>query len=157
CFETAAQADPASVQGRLSLAAWYERERRLDDALAEVEACLARHSQNAQALCVKALVLHRKNCNTEAEALLRDLIKRDSSDPDVKVSSRHFLGLVLDQLGQYQEALRWIAESKNLLRQNANIVRMELDYDQADRRRRELLSTMTSETLRRWKADPAPG
>jgi Flp pilus assembly protein TadD len=156
CFERAAQADPGSVHGRLSLAAWYERERRLDNAWAAVEACLARHSQNAQALCLKALLLHRKNQNTEAEALLRDLIQRDSSDPNVKVSSRHLLGLVLDQLGQYAEALRWITESKNLLRQTANVGRMEQDYDQADRRRRELLSTMTPETLQRWKAEPAP-
>ncbi len=156
CFERAAQVDPNSVHGRLSLAAWYERERRLEDASESVEACLARHPQNAQALCLKALLFHRKNRNAEAETLLRDLIQRDSSDPNVKISSRHLLGLVLDQLGQYAEALRWIAESKNLLRQTANVARMEQDYDQADQQRRDLLLTLTPETLRGWKSEPPP-
>src|SRR5258708_18446115 len=32
CFQAAVAADPASLNARLSLAAWFERERRLDDA-----------------------------------------------------------------------------------------------------------------------------
>lgn len=156
CFERAVQADPSSVHGRLSLAAWYERERRLDDAFQEVEACLAKHPQNAQALCVKALLLHRKSRNPEAETLLRDLISGGSSDPNVKVSSRHLLGLVLDQLGQYAEALRWLGESKLLARQTANVTKMEQDFDRADLARRELLSKMTPATVRHWRAEPLP-
>jgi tetratricopeptide (TPR) repeat protein len=156
CFERAVQADPASAHAQLSLAAWYERERRLDDAWNSVETCLSRHPQNLQALCLKALLLHRKNQNSEAEALLRDLIKRDAADPNVRISSRHLLGLVLDQLGQYGEALRWIRESKNLLRQTANVARMEQDYDQADRYRRDLVAAITPHTLHRWRsASPA--
>jgi Flp pilus assembly protein TadD len=153
CFERAVQADPASVHARLSLAAWYERERRLADASGSVEACLAQHPKNPQALCVKALLLHRNQRNTEAETLLRDLIQRDPPAPDVKISSRHWLGVVLDQLGQYPEALRWLQESKSLLRQTANVAKMEQDYDQADRQRRELLAALTPETLRRWRTD----
>jgi Flp pilus assembly protein TadD len=157
CFERAVHADPSSVHARLSLAAWYERERRLDDAWESVEACLAQHAQNQQALCVKALLQHRKGQNTQAETLLRDLIKRDSSDPNVKISSRHSLGLVLDQLGQYGEALRWISESKSLLRQTADVARMQQDYDRADLQRRELLAALTPEMLCRWRAEsPAP-
>jgi hypothetical protein len=67
----------------------------LDDAWTSIEACLARHPQNQQALCVNALCLHRKNRNSEAEVLLRDIIKRDAPDVNVRVSSRHLLGLVL--------------------------------------------------------------
>ena len=158
CFERAAQADPSSVHAQLSLAAWYERERRWDDALQCVEACLAKHPQNAQALCLKGLLLHRKKQNGEAETLLRDLIRRDVGDANVKVNSRHLLGAVLDHLGQYAEALRWVCESKNLLRQTANVARMEQDYDRADRFRRELLAALTPEVVRRWRAEkPAPG
>lgn len=157
CFERAARADPASIHAQLSLAAWYERERRLDTAWDYVEACLAKHPQNPQALCLKALLLHRKKQNLEAEALLRELIQGNAGDANVKISSRHLLGTVLDQLGQYAEALRWIGESKKLLRQTANVARMEQDYDQADRYRRELLSALTPETIRRWRAQaPRP-
>jgi Flp pilus assembly protein TadD len=152
CFERAVQADPAAVHAQLSLAAWYERERRLDDAWNCVEACLTKHPRNPQALCLKALLLHRKKQNPEAEALLRDLIKGDSGDPNVKISSRHLLGTVLDQLGEYEEALRWICESKKLLTQTANVARMEQDYDRADRHRRELLCALTPERMQRWRA-----
>jgi tetratricopeptide (TPR) repeat protein len=156
CFERAVQADPASVEARLSLAAWYERERRLEDAWLSVEACLANHPQSTQALCLRAQLLHRKGLNMEAETLLRDLLKRDSPDPNVKISSRHLLASVLDQLGQYSEALQWLSESKRLLRQTANVTKMEEDYDRADRSRRELLGTMAPETVRRWRAEPSP-
>jgi tetratricopeptide (TPR) repeat protein len=153
CFERAVQADPSSVHARLSLAAWQERERRLDAAWESVEACLSRHPQNTQALCVKAQLLHRQNRNPEAEVLLREVIQRGSSDANVQISSRHLLGLVLDQLGQYGEALRWLGESKNLLRQTANVARMEVDYDRADRCRRQLLSALTPEILSRWRRE----
>lgn len=156
CFEGAVKADPSSAHARLSLAAWYERERRLDDAWVSAEACLAQHPQNQQVLCVKALLLHRKNLNSEAEVLLRDIIKRDAPDANVRVSSRHLLGLVLDQLGQFAEAIRWLCESKSVLRQTANVAKMERDYDQADRNRRALLGSLTTETLRRWREQAVP-
>jgi Flp pilus assembly protein TadD len=156
CFERAVQADGSSIDARLSLAAWYERERRLVDSWKSVEACLARHPQNPQALCLKALLLHRQSNNAEAETLLRDLVKRDAPDPNLKISSRHLLATVLDQLGQYSEALHWLCESKNILRQTANVAKMEQDYDRADRFRRELLAPMTTETVQRWRAQLPP-
>jgi len=153
CFERAVATDPSSIHAQLSLADWFERERRLDDAWECVEACLARHPQDAQILCVRALLLHRKGRSTEAETLLRDLIKRGSQDLNVKYSSRHQLALVLDALGEYAEALRWLVEAKAVLRQTANIAKMEQDYDRAARRRRELLVALTPETILRWRRE----
>ncbi len=153
CFEQAATAAPASIHAQLSLADWYERERRLDDAWHCIEACLARNPQNAQALCIKALLLHRRGQNGEAETLLRDLIKRGSPDANVNYSSRHQLAVVLDQMGQYVEALRWLDEAKGLLRQTTNIGKLEQEYDRAVRRRRELLATLTPATLQRWRQE----
>jgi Flp pilus assembly protein TadD len=149
-FERAVQADPSSVYAQLSLAAWYERERRLEDAWISVEAASARQPNNHQVLCFKALLLHRTRRDTEAETLLRDLVKRDVTDPNVKISSRHLLALVLDQLGQYKEAFHWLCESKTFLRQTANVAKMEQDYGQADLYRRELLATLKPDTVRQW-------
>jgi len=149
CFERAMAADPRSVHARLSLAAWYEREYRLDDAWTCVEGC----APNAQVACVRALLLHRQGRNSEAETVLRDIIKADSPDPNVKFSSRHLLGVVLEQQGQYAEAMRWLLQAKAAARQMANTAAMERDYDQADRRRRELLAALTSETVQRWRAE----
>src|SRR5256884_5614683 len=75
CFERAVAVEPNSVHARLTLAAWFERERRLDDAWECVEACIAQHPRHVQALCVRALLLQRKGRNSEAEAILRDLIR----------------------------------------------------------------------------------
>jgi Flp pilus assembly protein TadD len=149
CFERAVAADPSSSHARLSLAAWYEREHRLDDAGACVESC----APNAQVSCVRALLLHRKGRNTEAETLLRDVVKENSPDPNVKFSSRHLLGVVLDALGQHTEAIRWLVEAKALARKMANTEAMERDYDLADRRRRELLAGLTTQDIQRWREE----
>ncbi len=91
--------------------------------------------------------------NTEAETLLRDLIKGDSQDPNVKYSSRQLLGVVLDELGQYSEAIRWLCEAKAQARQMTSTTRMEADYDLADRRRRELLAALTPAAIQRWRQE----
>ena len=156
CFERAVQADPSSVQARLTLAAWYERERRMEEAFRTVEECLITHAGDPQARCVKALLLHRLKRHTEAEGLLRELVRCESQDLNVKISSRHLLAQVLDQLGQHKEAMQWLVESKQVLRATADVAKMERDYDQGDQHRRQLLAALTPDTLRRWKAEPPP-
>lgn len=155
CFEQAVAAAPHSLHAQLSLADWYERERRVDDAWHCVESCLAREPANAQVLCLKAQLLHRRGQNAEAEALLRDLIERRSADANVHYTSRHLLAVVLDQVGQYAEALRWLGEAKDCLRRTADIAKLEQEYDRSVRRRRELLAQLTPEMLGRWRAESA--
>ncbi len=153
CFERAVAADPSSVHAQLSLADWYERERRLDDACQCVEACLERHPQDPQVLCLKALLLHRRGSNPEAESLLRDLIKRGSSDANVTYSARQQLAAVLNELGRYAEALHWLQEAKAVIRRTADVAKLEADYDRADRRRWELLAALTPEMIQRWRRE----
>ncbi len=155
CFERAAAADPASVHASLSLAAWYERDRRLDEAWKCVEACLGRHPKDGRALYFKAFLLHRRGLNGEAETALRDLLNTGSLDSNVRQSANHLLGVVLDALGQYAEAMSWLGNAKNQLRQMTNTAALESAYDQVDRARRKLLAEMTSETLRRWREESA--
>ena len=155
CFERAAAADPASVHASLSLAAWYERDRRLDGAWKCVEACLGRHPKDGRALYFKAFLLHRRGLNGEAEAALRDLLNTGSPDPNVRQSANHLLGVVLDALGQYAEAMSWLGNAKKLLHQMTNTAALEAAYDQTDRARRKLLAEMTPETLRRWREESA--
>jgi len=154
-FEQAVAADPGSIQARISLAEWFERDRRLDEAWQAVEACLARHPRDAQAHYWRALLLHRQRKTTEAAAALRDLIQGNPPDPNVKSSARHLLAVVLDELGDYPGALQWLTEAKMLLRQSANVARLEQDYDRADARRRELLATLTPDSIRRWRSESA--
>lgn len=153
CFERAAAADVSSIPAQLSVADWFERERRLDDAWACVESCTARHPQNPEVLCVKALLLHRQGRNTEAETLLRDLIKTGLRDLNVAYAVRHQLAVVLDALGQYPDAMQQLHEAKSALRQTTNVAKMEQDYDRADQRRRELLAALKPETIRHWRQE----
>ena len=60
CFERAVAADPAFVDARISLAMWFEKERELPKARAEVESILVRHPSDDQARYFRALLLHRE-------------------------------------------------------------------------------------------------
>ena len=156
CFELAVAAAPSSAHAQINLALWHEKDRQLDKAWECMEACVAAHPQEGYAWYVKALLLHRKGFNTEAETLLRNLIKRDSPDPNVRVSSRYLLAEVLDEAGQYAEALRHLLDAKNSARRTVNAAQLEQDYDRATARRRELLAALTPGILQRWRQEAPP-
>jgi tetratricopeptide (TPR) repeat protein len=152
CYRRAVLADPGSSHARLSLAAWYERERRMDEAWNCVEESLAHTPKDPQALYFRAFLLHRKGMEREAETALRELVASNApQDAAVKHSIRHLLAMVLDELGQYDEAMRWLREAKTLLRQSVDAPALERIYDQTDRQRRELLKALTPETIHRWR------
>jgi tetratricopeptide (TPR) repeat protein len=155
CYEQAVAADPDDVNARISLAVWFEKERRLDEAWECVEAILARHPRDDQARYFRALLLHRKKKDPEAETALRDLIKDGPQYPYVKYAAPHLLGVVLDQLGQYEEAMRWLVKAKAQVRTITDIGLLERTYDEGDRRRRQLLADLTPEMIRRWRQEPA--
>lgn len=161
CFQRAVEADPSSTHARLSLAAWLERERRVDEASAQVDACLARHASDPSALYYRAFLLHRAGRHAEAEKLLRDLVLAHLPDPGVKISCFHLFGVVLDELGQFPEAMEWLLKAKALVRQTNNVAALENAYDKAVRQRRSLLAQLTPEMIRRWRqetqAQPMPG
>jgi tetratricopeptide (TPR) repeat protein len=152
CLERAAQIAPSSNHARLSWAAWLERERKLDQALEQTDACLARNPRDAAALYYRAFLLHRKGSATDAEARLRELIQGGAGDPSVKISCLHLLAVVLDDLGQYDEAMTWLLKAKALMRQHNDVAALEQTYEKAARRRRSLLSQLTPEMIRRWCA-----
>lgn len=154
CYERAVCVDPESVDARISLAVWFEKERRFEEAWENVERCLARYPRDDQARYFRAFLLHRQGRNLEAETSLRDLIRDDPGYPYVKYASRHLLGVVLDQLGQYAEAMRWLCESKALVRQLTDIGLLEREYDRAAARRSELARRVAPDMIRRWREEP---
>lgn len=153
CFEAAVEIDADSVHARLSLADWYEREHRLDDARAVVDDCTARHPENAQVRCFQSLLQQRGGQLAEAEKQLRELAATNSLDLNTKYSCRHQLAVVLDETGRHDEAWRWLGEAKQVLRQSANIPKLEQSYDLADRRRRQLLADLTPAMIRHWREE----
>lgn len=158
CYEKARAADPDSVDARINLAVWFEKERRLDEAWECVESCLAQHPKDDQARYFHAFLQHRRKNHQEAERELRQLVNDDPRYPYVKYASRHLLGVVLDQLGQYEEALRWLLEAKAQVRTITDTGALERSYDEADRSRRKLLANLDRETIDSWRdRQPDPG
>jgi tetratricopeptide (TPR) repeat protein len=157
CLEQAVALDPASVAAQLSLADWYERENNLGAAWERLEVCAHRYPEDPQVQCSMALLMHRRGQHDQAEHALRTLIARGSGDLNVKFSSRHQLGVVLDEMGQHEEALKWLAEAKSILRHSANIPKLEQTYDQSDRRRRQLLANLTPDMIPRWQSEAPSG
>jgi Flp pilus assembly protein TadD len=153
CCERAVALHPSSLPARTNLAVWLEIEHRLDDAWACIEVCVAQHPRDLLALYLRAFLLHRKGRNAEAETALRDLLKLDSPEPKMKYSIRHLLGVVLDQLGQYTEAIRWLREAKALVPLMSDTAAMQKLYDQKVSERRALLASLTPETIKCWRDD----
>ena len=154
CFEQAVAAEPDSVDARINLAVWFEKERRLDEAWENIAACLQKHPRDDQARYFRALLLHRKKHDAEAETALRDLIQDRPQYPYVKYAAPHLLGVVLDQLGQYDEAFRWLVTAKAQVRTITDTAALENAYDEGDRRRRVLLAGLTPEMIARWRQEP---
>jgi len=151
CFKKAVAADPSSLHARLNLAAWHERNGQVPEARASVEVCLRDHRQDERARYFHAFLLHREGRSDQAETHLRDLLKANPVDADVKISSSHLLGTVLDAAGQYDEALRVLLETKALVRQRTDTTALEKSYDQMEKARRELVTGMTPDVIRRWR------
>jgi tetratricopeptide (TPR) repeat protein len=157
CFVGAVAANPDSVDARMSLAVWFEKERRLAEAWEQVQACLARHPRDDQARYFQAFLLHRQKKDAEAETALRDLIKDGPQYPYVKYASRHLLGVVLDQLGNYAEAMHWLLEAKAQVRTITDTALLERRYDETDQQRRKLLAALTPAMIRRWRQEAPSG
>jgi tetratricopeptide (TPR) repeat protein len=155
-FQRAAAADVNSVHAQLSLAAWWERERRLADAWECVEACRERHPQDPQVLYYRAFLLHRQGRDDEAATALQDLTHRPNLDLNLKVSIYHLLGVVMDALGQYDEAWLMLGEAKSHARKMADTEAMLRDYEKWNRWRQDLLAALTPETIRRWRGEATP-
>ena len=154
CFQRAVAADPDSAHAQLSLAAWYERERRLDDAWNCVEAALRKHPRDGHALYYQAFLLHRRGQNAQAEGALRELIQRDTwPDAQVKVSVHHLLGVVLDEVGRFSEAMQLLQTLKAQLRRLVNVTALEKQYDEMAENRRQLLAGLTPEMLQAWRKE----
>ena len=153
CYERAVAADPNSVDARINLAVWFEKERRLEEAFQCVETCLARHPRDDQARYFKALLFHRQKRHAEAEAGLRDLIRDEPKYPYVKYAAPHLLGVVLDEVGQYGEAMKWLRQAKAQVRTITDTALLERAYDEGDRRRRSLLAGLTPGRVRGWRQE----
>lgn len=152
-FQKAVEADGHSAHALLSLASWWERERRLTDAWECVETCFTRHPKDPQVLYYRAFLLHRQGRNHEATLVLQELARHENFDLNLKISVYHLLGTVLDAMGQYEDAIHMLDRAKGYAQKITNTAALLRDYDKWDGWRRELLASLTPETISQWRAE----
>lgn len=151
CFLQAVEGSPDSIDARIHLAVWLEKEHRVDEAWSQVEACLGIDPRDDQARYFRAFLLHRQGDDAQAEGFLRDLIRSEPKYPYVRYAACHLLGVVLDRLGQYEEAMQWLQEAKSRVRTITDTRLLERAYDEGNRMRRALLEEFTPQTILRWR------
>jgi tetratricopeptide (TPR) repeat protein len=163
CFARAAAAAPRSINPRISLAVLLEKSHRLDEARLAVEECLAIDPNDDQARYFSAVLDRRQGLPEAAESRLRDLISSEPRHPYVRYACRYELAQILDHSGQCDEAMRLLAEAKQIVCSLTDIAVLLKGYDQAAESARRFTRSLPTTILRTWaqyfpevKREPVP-
>jgi tetratricopeptide (TPR) repeat protein len=150
CFARAAAEDAKAINPRISLALLLEHQHRLGEARAVVEECLAIDARDEQARYVSALLDRREGLLEPAESLLRELIQSDPRHPYVRYACRYELAQVLDRTQRFDEAMKLLAEAKQLVRTLVDTDLLLKSYDQTAESARRFASSRPRDILQRW-------
>jgi tetratricopeptide (TPR) repeat protein len=157
CFVRAAAAEPRGINSRISLAVLLEKANCLDQARAAVAECLAIDPKDDQARYFSALLDRREGKMQEAESQLRDLIASKPQHPYVRYAARYELAQVLDRTERFDEAMRLLAEAKDIVRGLADTGLLLRGYDQSAESVRRFTARQPKDILRTWaKYFPEP-
>jgi tetratricopeptide (TPR) repeat protein len=155
CFARAAAVDPKAMNPRISLALLLEHQHRLDEAREVVGECLSIDAQDEQARYVSAVLDRREGLLGPAENRLRELIQSDLRHPYVRYACRYELAQILDLTERFEEAMKFLAEAKQLVGELADIDLLFKTYDYAAESTRQFTSSQPKDILERW-ASAAP-
>jgi Flp pilus assembly protein TadD len=163
CFAQAAAAAPRSINPRISLAVLLEKSHRLEEARRAVDECLAIDPKDDQARYFSAVLDRRQGQLQAAESRLRDLIASEPRHPYVRYACRYELAQILDGSGQGDEAMRLLAEAKQIVGGLTDTAVLLKGYDQAAESARRFTRSLPTTILRTWteyfpegKREPIP-
>lgn len=163
CFARAAAADPRGINPRISLAVLLEKSHRLEEARTAVDECLAIAPNDDQARYFSAVLERRENKIESAETRLRDLIKSEPRHPFVQYACRYELAQILDRKGDFDGAMRLLAEAKQIVRGLTDTELLLKGYDQGAESARRFTRSLSKTILRTWagyfperKREPCP-
>ena len=151
CFARAAAADPRGINPRISLAVLLEQQHQLDQARAAVGECLVIDPRDDQARYFSAVLDRRENKVDEAERRLRDLITSEPKHPFVRYACRYELAQVLDRTDRFEEAMRLLAEAKQIVRALTDTDLLTQSYDTSAESARRFTRTQPKNILRTWE------
>lgn len=150
CFTKAAAADPRAINPRISLAVLLEKTHRLAEARNAVEECLAIDPKDDQARYLSAALDRREGRLEATERALRDLIASEPKHPYVQYACRYELAQVLDRTDRFDEAMRYLAEAKNLVRALTDTKLLLRGYDQSAESIRHFTASQPKDILHTW-------
>jgi tetratricopeptide (TPR) repeat protein len=149
-FTRAADADARAINPRISLAVISEKTNRLAAAREAVEACLRINSSDDQARYFAAFLDRREGRLEKAESGLRDLIASEPKHPYVRYACRYELAQVLDRTERFDEAMRWLAEAKEMVLNLTDAKLLMRGYDQSSESVRRFTSSQPKDILHAW-------
>jgi len=150
CFSRAAAVDAKAINPRISLALSLERQHRLGEARALAEQCLAIDARDEQARYVSAVLDRREGLLESAESRLRELIQSDLRHPYVRYACRYELAQILDRTERFDEAMKLLAEAKQLVRAPVDINPLLNTYDHTAENALRFASSQPRDVLQRW-------
>ncbi len=151
CFNAAGQADPQSINPRISRAVLFEKQHHLVESRTAVNECLALHPQDEQARFFSAVLDRREGQLESAERTLRDLLAGTMTHPAVQRGARYELAQILDQAQRPDEAMQLLADAKGLAKTMFDISVFQREYDAVAQARRHLNAALPRDILRFWE------
>jgi len=145
-FDRALQQKDASPELFARQAELYEHLARLDDARALVDRALQMNGKCAPALLVRARLERLAGRFEDAERTLRSFLA--TAERHVRAGGYYELGMVLDRLGGYDEAMTAFLEAKAILRPDATAFLAR--FQSSVPRIRERQAGFTAEAFQRW-------
>ncbi|HWY30044.1 MAG TPA: sulfotransferase [Candidatus Acidoferrum sp.] len=115
-YEVAAQADRKALDPRISLASLHEKGHHFQAAREVIQECFRIARKDDQVRYFSAFLYFREDKLDVAETELRDLIASNPRHEFVWYASRYILAEILDKTGRYDEAMRYLIEAKNYVR-----------------------------------------
>ncbi|HEY5041033.1 MAG TPA: sulfotransferase [Verrucomicrobiae bacterium] len=128
----------------------HERQQQLDTATELVERALhASNRSNLKALLARARIHRQANQLAEAEQLIRSFVNRPHPDIITRSRAWYELGMILDRMARYDDAMTAFQQAKSLLRP---LAAKEMAI-QTDMQRRLAVQgkTITKEMLQQWR------
>ena len=149
-YERAAILAPGTPNPPNRLALLYEESNLLDEARETTLRCLSISPLDEHARYMHARLNRRDGNLPEAERQFHDLITSNPKDPEVAYAARMELANILDQLGNVDEAMRYLYEAKTLASRTGKAKRLADEFHACAQRHMSWVQALPKDILNLW-------
>jgi Flp pilus assembly protein TadD len=147
-FERALKETGDSVEILVRLAEIRERQGGLDDAGDLIQRALQSQPAFRPALLARARLERQHSRLTNAETMVRDLLRASEADPLLRSQAEYELGIILDRQGRFDEAMSAFIDAKALVPVTAE---KKISREAAHSDIRKTVETISAALLQRWQ------